>query len=152
MINFGSIGYILGKSELSADLVSNYFRASYQVGMGIDTFALHIDQYSEPMFQLMLARNVSNAAIITAYNPLSQIQSVKKNQTAHAKLMETLKRYSKSLIDSVNIDSFGIWPEEKSVCVLGIDLEMTRSLGREFKQNAVVWVDKDAVPRLVFLR
>ena len=120
--------------------------------MGVDTFALHIDQFSEPMYQLMNARNVSNAAIITAYNPLSQIQSAEKNQTVHTKLVETLKRRSVPLIDSINIDSLRAWPDEKSVCILGIDLETTRSIGRKFKQNAVVWIDKDAIPRIVLLR
>ncbi|MCP5246494.1 MAG: DUF3293 domain-containing protein [Burkholderiales bacterium] len=142
----------MDKSGLSADLISNYFRAIYRVGMGDDAFELYIDQYSEPMYQLMNARNVSNAAIITAYNPLSQIQSAEKNQTLHAKLVETLKRRSVTLIDSNNIDSLKAWPDEKSVCILGINLESTRSIGRKLKQNAVVWIDKDAIPRIVLLR
>lgn len=142
----------MNKSELPPALVANYFRAIYQVGIGFDAFALHIDQYSEPMLQLMLARNVSNAAIITAYNPLSQMRSAEKNQTAHAKLMETLKRRSMPLIESINIDSSGVWPDERSICVLGIDLGTIRSIGRQFEQNAVVWVGKDAVPRLLLLR
>ena len=120
--------------------------------MGRDAFELYIDQYSEPMYQLMITKKISNAAIVTAYNPLSQIQSAKKNRTAHAKLIETLKSRSIPLIDSNNIDSFKVWPDEKSVCILGIDLETTQSIGQQFKQNAVVWIDKDAIPRIVLLR
>ncbi len=46
----------------------------------------------------------------------------------------------------------GAWPAEKSLFVFGVDLETARMLGVRYRQNAVVWVGEDAVPKLVLLR
>ena len=139
-------------SEIPLDLTANYCRANYQVGMHADSFTLLVNQYSEPMRQLMQANDVATAAIITAYNPLSRLQNEAKNTAAHAVLLETLRNDAVSYIESLNIDPFGNWPEEKSVCVLGVDLVTAQSLGQRFKQNAVVWINNNAVARLVLLR
>ncbi|HNP26565.1 MAG TPA: DUF3293 domain-containing protein [Nitrosomonas sp.] len=142
----------MSNSEISTDLVTNYCRAVYQVGIGVDAFILRIDQYSKPMFELLVLKNVSNAAIISAYNPLSQVQSHKKNLNAHAALLKILKTDAASFIEGKNIDPSGIWADEKSICIFGVSIETARALGRQFSQNAIVWVDNNAVPRLVLLR
>jgi hypothetical protein len=36
--------------------------------------------------------------------------------------------------------------------VLGLDLDTSCALGREFHQNAIVWAGEDAVPSLILLR
>jgi hypothetical protein len=36
--------------------------------------------------------------------------------------------------------------------VLGVDLNSAASLGRQFRQNGIVWVSANAVPTLVLLR
>jgi hypothetical protein len=56
------------------------------------------------------------------------------------------------IIDGESSDSIGTWPGEKSFLVLGLDLETAIRLGREFRQNALVWADEDAIPRLILLR
>ncbi len=142
----------LKNSEIPFDLTADYCRANYRVGMHADFFTLHVNQYSESMRQLMEARDVVGAAIITAYNPFSQLQKTPVNLAAHAMLLETLKDNSEFCIEGINIDPSGTWPEEKSVCVLGIDLAAARSLGQRFQQNAVVWIGNNAIPRLVLLR
>lgn len=142
----------MSDSELSSDLLTNYARAAYQVGSDADAFILHIDQYSEAMFQLLIEKNMSSAAIITAYNPQSQIQSRKKNLYAHAALIKAIHSYGKTVIEGENIDPSGLWPSEKNICVLGMNLKTIRTLGIQFNQNAIVWVDHTAVPRLVLLR
>lgn len=142
-------------SDISHELVKDYARTCYQVNGFTDsteTFTLHVNQYSESMFQLLAKQKVSGAAIITAYNPLSQIQSDEKNRAAHEMLLRTLWHYSVFILDSINIDPFGIWPEEKSICIFGLNLESARSIGNQFNQNAIVWIGKNAVPRLILLR
>ena len=44
------------------------------------------------------------------------------------------------------------WPAEPSFLALGIDLVTAKILGRHFDQNALVWINDDAIPRLVLLR
>lgn len=143
---------ILNNSEISPDLVTNYCRTVYQVGIGVDALNLHIDQYSKPLQELLVLKNVSNAVIVSAYNPFSQIQSHERNLTAHAALLEILRRDTVSIIESKNIDPSGFWADEKSICVFGMNIVTARALGRQFSQNAVVWIGCDAVPRIVLLR
>ncbi len=55
------------------------------------------------------------------------------------------------IIEGMGIDPSGKWPAEKSFLALGLDLETSRALGREFGQNAIVWAGADAIPRLILL-
>ena len=43
-------------------------------------------------------------------------------------------------------------PGEPSYLVFGLKLEAAKTLGRALRQNAIVWSDVDAVPRLILLR
>ncbi len=142
----------MSNSEISADLVASYCRTVYQVGIGVDAFILHIGQYSKPMLELLVLQNVSSAVIISAYNPLSQAQSYKKNLTAHAALLKILRTDAVSFVEGKNIDPSGTWVDEKSICIFGMSFDTAQVLGRQFSQNAIVWVGNNAVPRLVLLR
>lgn len=44
------------------------------------------------------------------------------------------------------------WDGELSILVLNIDKDTAASIGKKFKQNAIVWCDLDAVPQLILLR
>lgn len=90
--------------------------------------------------------------MISAYNPCSQLQSNEDNLAAHESLKHYLSRHSYPMLESLNIDPTGIWPTEKSFFVPGLDLDTAKSLGRRFNQNAIVWIDGDAIPRLILLR
>jgi hypothetical protein len=46
----------------------------------------------------------------------------------------------------------GNWPGERSVLVLGLELDAASALGIALRQNAIVCADADAVPQLVLLR
>lgn len=56
------------------------------------------------------------------------------------------------MIESLNVDPSGKWPPEKSFFVPGLDLNTARSIGQQFNQNAIVWIDSEAIPRLILLR
>lgn len=56
------------------------------------------------------------------------------------------------MIESFNIDPAKLWPTEKSFFVLGLDLNTSKSLGRQFNQNAIVWIGSNAIPQLILLR
>ncbi|MDR4515220.1 DUF3293 domain-containing protein [Nitrosomonas sp.] len=139
-------------SELPDDLVAQYRQADYEVCFGSDVFVVNIDQYSGSMKKLMIAKKASNAAIITAYNPLGRLQGIRKNLRAHLSLQRAFKRHQGFLIESVGIDPAGIWPDEAGFCVLDVSLETICKLGLRFRQNAIVWIENDAVPRLHLLR
>ncbi len=75
-----------------------------------------------------------------------------ENQAAMAGLYEQLSRQSLFIYRGESIDPSGKWPAEESFLALGIDLLVAKSIGRKFGQNAIVWMDSAAIPRLVLLR
>jgi hypothetical protein len=118
-------------------------------------FVLHVDKYSAALSQLFAAFGHRCAAFITACNPLSMPHGHEENLAACARLRDRLMHYCarpEEIIDGESSDSIGTWPGEKSFLVLGLDLETAIRLGREFRQNALVWADEDAIPRLILLR
>ena len=70
---------------------------------------------------------------------------------AHEALRNSLMHHTYPVIESLNIDPAGVWPTEKSFFTPGIDINIAKSLGQQFRQNAIVWIDRDTIPRLIFL-
>jgi len=139
-------------STISDSLIENYTHADYRIGTAADCITLKIDQYSEPLAQFLVTLNQSCAAIISAYNPYSQLVSDEENVAAHESLRHILTCHAHQGIESVHTDPAGVWPAEKSFFIPGIDIHSAKSLGQQFNQNAIVWIDRDAIPRLVLLR
>ncbi|WP_240142546.1 DUF3293 domain-containing protein [Nitrosomonas oligotropha] len=139
-------------STISSSLIANYTHADYRIGTAADCITLKIDQYSEPLAQFLATLNQSCAAIISAYNPCSQSVSGEENIAAHEALRHFLAGHAYQGIESVHTDPAGVWPAEKSFFIPGIDMHSAKSLGQQFSQNAIVWIERDAIPRLVLLR
>ncbi|WP_350150541.1 DUF3293 domain-containing protein [Nitrosomonas sp.] len=139
-------------STVSGSLIENYTHADYRIGTAADCITLKIDQYSEPLAQFLVTLNQSYAAIISAYNPYSQLVSDEENVAAHESLRHFLTCHAYQGIDSVHTDPAGVWPVEKSFFIPGIDIHSAKLLGQQFNQNAIIWIDRAAIPRLVLLR
>jgi hypothetical protein len=63
----------------------------------------------------------------------------------------------KSLQDFELVEGLGqhptnAWEGEESFLVLGISLAKASEVGRKYNQNAIVWIDTDAIPQLILLR
>lgn len=142
----------LENSRIPDNLIAQYRNANYLIGIGSDVFTLSIDQHSEPLAQLMAERHADCAAIITAHNPFSQLQNPEKNLAAHALLARTLNQHSDAVIPCTNVDPTGNWPPEAGFLALGLSLVIAQHIGRQFKQNAIVWADSHALPALILLR
>ena len=151
------------RSEVSDDLIAAYRSTAYRIESGTEpgcgVIILRVDQRSEPLSRLFAASGHQCAAFITACNPFSTPQSHEENLAACARLRDKLDRQlhdhpgkAGQIIEGTGCDSSGAWPAEKSFLALGLDLETSQALGREFGQNAIVWAGADAIPRLVLLR
>jgi hypothetical protein len=145
----------LPQSEIPGDLVKAYRSAHYQAGPGPDLITLHVDQYSARLSQLLNVSGHQCAAFITACNPFGVRQNPELNRAACAALRNRLDEYvshSDQVIEGTGSDPREGWSPEESFLVLGLNLEEARRLGREFRQNAIVWAGKDAIPKLILLR
>jgi len=142
----------LTHSQINEQLIANYHNTHYQIGTISGLITLRIDHFSQALAEFLLTSHQSTAAIISAYNPHSQSLSSEENQSAHESLRQHLMQHGHPMIGGLNIDPTGQWPQEKSFFVLGVDLETARAIGQHFKQNAIVWIQSDAIPHLVLLR
>lgn len=142
----------MAKSEISLDLIASYKTADYQVIVNTDVITLHIDQYSASLHQLLIKSDHQCAVFITAFNPLSQVQSSQINLTHNAQLRKALTQYTNLVFEGISTDPLKLWPAEQSFLALGIDLKTAKTLGKQLDQNAITWIDADAIPRLILLR
>lgn len=143
---------MIARTEIPKDKIEAYLDTHYHVGVGPDAFVLRIGQHS-PALALHYAENGSDCALfITAFNPLGQEQDDAANKEAHARLGEVLHPMASAIIEGEGSDPSGKWRTEKSYLAFGIDADAARELGRRFKQDAVVWIGRDAVPQLLLLR
>jgi len=138
---------------LPKNLADSYLAASYQVQTDrVGRIILRIGRRSAQLATLLQTTGNTCAVYITAYNPESRITPLKENQAAIASLYEQLTRQSHFIYRGKSIDPSGEWPAEESFLALGINLPVAKSIGRKFGQNAIVWMDSAAIPRLVLLR
>lgn len=142
----------MARTEISEEKIRAYEATHYRAGFGPDALVLRIGQHS-PALALRYAATGSDCALfITAFNPLGQEQDNTANQADHARLGEQLQEVASHVSEGEGADPAGKWPAERSYLAFGIDADAARELGRRFKQDAVVWIGKDAVPQLLLLR
>lgn len=141
----------LKQSTIPAKLIRGYVAAHYQVMRNSDMLTLLIGQHSAPLSMLMRELNTHCALYITACNPHSQVQQRETNLIASNQLYTLLSTHSCYIFAGQSLDLTNHWPAEPSFLALGIDLAISKSLGRQFDQNAIVWAEADAIPRLILL-
>jgi hypothetical protein len=95
---------------------------------------------------------VKSAAFITACNPYSRSTSSEENEARGRRLRLDIQRLGLTHFEGQGRDPSGQWPPEDSLLVLGLSRESALELGARYEQNALLWADTDAVPRLLLLR
>lgn len=130
---------------------SAYRATLYRVRAGSAPFDLRVDVASEPLAALMRQHGVATAAYLTACNPFSVQAPEAANRAANERLRIALLHADAFIFHGEAIDPTGVWPAEPSFLALGLALATARELGMRFKQNAILFADDDAVPRLVWL-
>lgn len=110
--------------------------------------------------EVRVGRSVSGAglplpaAIVTAYNPYSELRSPDENEAARRRLEADLGDAGIGFLPSL---AHGAGPDasrwdEPGALMTGIDLDTGVELGRRYEQNAILWIGEDAVPVLVASR
>ena len=143
---------MLAQSEISAEKIEAYRKTDYRFGEGADAVILRVDLRSEELARLYSSSGFTCGAFVTAYNPYGTAQGIEANEAAHECLGTDLRALSARVIEGAGADPSGAWPEEKSYFALGIDLEAASTLGKRYRQDAIIWAGGDAIPKLILLR
>ena len=140
------------QTQIPAEKIQAYLKTDYRFGEGLDVITLHIERRSVELAPIYASSRVECGVFITAHNPWGQSQSDEANDAANESLATDLAALSTSVTEGTGADPSGAWPAEKSFFALGINLDAAKSLGSRYKQDAVVWIGADAVPKLILLR
>ena len=143
--------FLFSQSTIPLDLIEAYRETAYRVE-ALEPFVLSIDQRSEPLGQLYRTHSVSSCAFMTAWNPYSESLSAEENSNRQTKLANDVRNLGFELIEGEGKHPNGLWPGEASYLVLGMSLDEAQKLGQQYEQNAILWCDADAIPRLVLLK
>lgn len=94
------------------------------------------------------------SAIVTAYNPASRLHSTEQNRRADGALLARIHALGlphwRTLARGTGGDP-GAW-DEPGWCLSGDTRAAAVALGRDFGQNAIVWVDPDGGVAMVCTR
>jgi hypothetical protein len=133
------------------DLDRAYRRALYRLELPDGPLDLNIGSYSAALCTLLETSGVRTAAFLTACNPGSRALDTAANHAAQAALLDAAAQLGHTSLPGVAIDPEGIWPDEESVLILGIDAAAATVLARRFGQNALVWINASGTPELVWV-
>ena len=138
-------------SKVPRETIQAYLDTDFHI-CSVPEVILRIGQRSDEVIKLYEKYSVLTAAILTAWNPHSELHSAAENEIAQASLTSQIELLGLRHQPASGADPTGRWPPEPSRFVLGIDLKTAQSMGRKFRQNGIVSVAADGVPMLVMLR
>jgi len=142
---------LFSDSSIPRDTIQAYLETHYQV-FGETPMTLHIGQFNPALAALHDARHVASSAFITACNPLGQNFAPQANAARQEALARELDALGVTYIEGIGQHPSNNWPGEASFLVLGVALDVAKTLGGTHRQNAIVWCGADAVPQLILLR
>jgi hypothetical protein len=132
---------MIATKTVHPNLVRAYREAIYIVNEGDDAIALKVGEVSPALATLMKLHKAHTAAILTAYNPYSEIQPSADNERMQAALVAELKATATVCFNAIGSDPEGEWEPEASTLALGISLVEAERLADRFGQNAFIWIN-----------
>jgi len=142
----------MSETNIAAEKVRAYRATDYRLGHTTQDIVLAPGLRSDRLAELFASKSVPCGALLTAFNPLGTQKSDTANDLAHAQLTSVLTELRLESIEGSGSEVGTHWPTEKSLFALGLNRKGAISIGRQFAQDAVVWVGDSAVPELVLLR
>lgn len=138
-------------SSVDPGLTEAYRATRYRVLLP-PAFDMRVDAYSPALEAVMGSAGVQAAAFVTAWNPRGEPQGLVLNRERQDRLRFELRSVGLRFIEGFGAHAENEDEGEESLLVLGLDRPAACALGRRHQQNAIVWSDDDAVPRLLLLR
>lgn len=129
------------KRTIQPRLVRAYREAIYIVNQDEHAISLKVGEISAELASLMNSKGVATAAVLTAYNPYSEVKSSDENKQSQLSMLDKLTVKSKNCIDAMGTDAKGEWDPEPSILALGISLQDAELLADEYGQNAFIWIN-----------
>ena len=135
-------------TSIRQELLASYAATDYAVQRPAAPFIVHIGEYSPALAQLQADYGVQSSALITAWNPYSIARPEAENVAANATLFADLAAQNLRWLPAHGTDPSGTCAPEPGAWIAGISYDAAYALSRKYQQNAFVFADDKAVPRL----
>lgn len=99
-----------------------------------------IGEHSPALDRLLQEHHTQSASFITACNPQSVILPTCENKRRQSSLLAEIKAQGWPYLEGQGEDPSGNWAPEASFLVFGHSRTTAQELGRQFGQNAVVFL------------
>lgn len=127
--------------QLTEGLCNAYLTTKFLVFPPGREIRLHAEGSSDELEALHATYGVNCSALITAYNPYSEVTENAVNQANQLKLIADISERWRYLLGE-GADPEGGFPVEPSILVLGISLAKALELGRNHGQHAILFSDQ----------
>ncbi len=134
------------------NLISAYMKTDFIVMQENKHFVIHINEHSKKLDALHRQYDAQSSTFITAYNPRSEPCTDEKNIAKQYDLEIALNKIKCVIILGLGQDAGRAWPSEPNFLAIGLSEDEARHLGIQYEQNAIVFSNEDAIPRLMLLR
>jgi hypothetical protein len=137
---------------MSSDLILAYRATDYVAFDGSRAFSIRIGRHSLVVDGLLAKMKAKSGAFITAWNPFSKSQSARTNAYWDRELKSYLSARGLAFLAGEGRGETRGWPPEPSIFAFGMSSQQAASIGRRFRQNAIVYVPLGRPAELVVLR
>ena len=140
------------ETAIAKDVITAYRAAHYSFEANGRSIDLRIDQPCPALKPLLGNARCATACCITAWNPLGTDATPQQNEAAQRELLHLLETAKRRFLPASGADPNGSWGPEPGFLVFGVTCGEAIEMGNCFRQNALLWIGADAVPRLLLLR
>jgi hypothetical protein len=137
---------------MPSDLVLAYRATEYVAYDDSRNFLVRIGYHSLVIDGLLARMKARSGAFITAWNPFSKSQSAGVNAYWDRELKSYLNARGFAFLAGEGRGEIGEWPPEPSIFAFGMSRAQAATIGRRFRQNAIVYVPLGRPAELVILR
>ena len=119
-----------------------YLPQDWPAGVLGQQISINLGVQSEPVQTLLEQLQTQTAALITAFNPMSQQSTALDNQQRQDQLRTRARQLGYEFLEGSNQDPTGHWPDEPSILILSIGLSQATEIATEFEQAAFLYVSE----------
>jgi len=137
---------------MQSGFVSAYRATDYVAYSDGRVFLIRIGYHSLVIDGLLTRMKARSGAFITAWNPFSRSLSAGANAYWDRELKGYLSARGFAYFVGEGRGGTGEWPPESSILAFGMSRPQAASIGRRFRQNAIVYLPLGRPAELVMLR
>ncbi len=127
-----------------------YRRTTYWIETPHRYYAIRIDEHHPELDEFLSSHGPHCWAVITAFNPDSQLLSPPENQVLAARLARAVEAVGFESFVATGAGWSGDWPPESGLLIVGIAEANARDLARKFQQKALVFGESGCRARLLW--